>query len=161
MMPQKQTEEQKQANQILNRWLMYDLGWSSLAPLLVCAFGALLMRLGFNMGLPGLAVFVLAMCAMTAFFSRSALKRFVQKLTAEDKKNLQASLETEGSAKLQALARQILDASAQVKPSKVDSRAELLRASSPNQDDNTLLRAAAHVNETPQEELLRAKGREA
>lgn len=80
-----------------------------------------------------------------------SMKRTVAKLTGEDYETLSIVAQDSKDRLQRYGAKRLLETSAKIFPQK-----EYLRASSPTQENDTLLRAATQTDDTPQEELLRA-----
>jgi hypothetical protein len=146
-----ETDKQNQIKRIIKRWHTHNtLGFLSLVCVVVGVSIVLVSR-GFDFDNLASTTIWLTIVCFSAFISRLFMNRFATRLTIEEQEALKQYKEADLSPNQKLIADQLLNISRRTHPER-----ELLRASSPNQDDGTLLRAAAHGNEIPREELLRA-----
>lgn len=147
-------EEQNQIYNIIERWSIYGL-WYHIPAFVfnVILFSSLYDRLALVFG-DGLLLGALLGCGvglssgqLTTWYAR---KRFLQRLTDEER-SLVSSLSAENAVGYGAVIKSFRRTLKKAEPPD-----ELLRASAPPHDDDTLLRAATQNRDVPQEELLRS-----
>jgi hypothetical protein len=137
------TEEQRRVKRILKRWRRHHAIWF----FFVCAcIGFVWLNLPISKDYKFVAyvfLWLIPFFVVMNFVTRWTARNFVRSLTNEDRELIIRMGSTSELSEL-------------FYACKIDAPNELLRPSSPNKDDSTLLRPATNNGEIPREELLRA-----
>jgi hypothetical protein len=140
-------EEQKRVKRLIKRWRRNYALWYTLA-------ASILFFISINISIPkeykfikSFILFWIPLMIAIHFLVRWTSRTFARGLTTEERDLI---LRTDPTSVNVIRFSELLHAC------KIDAPKEYLRASSPDQNDGTLLRAATHTDETHKAEMLRA-----